>query len=116
MPDINIFLENRNKDKCWIDFRYKKLNDEYMYFRFPHYLADIVDESEFQRIEEKRIPIFIGLTADKYLPNIQDHFKSLEQGVLVAILYQYMTTTFKTGIQIGLYKNNKFSEISYLEA
>ncbi len=115
MSNFIRLLQNRQLDKCWTDTRFKKLDCNYQHFYFPQHLYDIVETEEFQRIEEKRIPLFLG-TQFGLFPDIQKHFSDGGNGILVGILCKSLLSGCVAGVKITYYRNNSFTELSFWKA
>ena len=105
-------LQNRYQDKSFSDIRFKRLADKYPHFYFPSHLYDIVGKEEFQIIEDKRFPIFVGHQFG-INPRIKDHFGDGKDGVLIAILNKSVLSGLVSGLKIVYYKNNQLNELAF---
>lgn len=112
MSYFNTMLSNIQQDGRWSDIRFKILPFQNNCFRFPEFLYDIVDESEYQRIEEKRLPLFIGSQFGIY-PQPEKYFADKKEPILVGILNKSMLSGLVAGLKISTYENNQFNKLSF---
>lgn len=106
-------LYNRQRDKCWLNVRFKIMEHQNHCFRFPEFLFDIVDEAEYHRIEEKRFPLFIGSQFGIH-PKPEKYFQDSKEPVLVGILAKSMLSGHVAGLKIAYYIDGQFTELSFL--
>ena len=112
MSYFNKMLYNIQQDGCWTDVRFKIMRYQNDCFRFPHSLYDIVNEEEYNQIEEKRFPLFISTQFGGY-PKPEKHFGGNKEPILVGILSKSQLSGLVYGLKISHYKDGKFTKISF---
>jgi hypothetical protein len=109
-------MENRPWTTCWIkkfkeeqkncQKRFKRLERGYPPFEFDESLIDIVDMEEFIKIEEFRIPIFVGSQFGIY-PRIEKMPEFFNGRKVIAILSKSLLSGHVSGLTIYQIEENE---------
>lgn len=117
-PWTKYWIKNFKNDQDHGQKVFKRLNKGYPPFEIDKALIDIVEFEEFIKIEEQRIPLFIGTQFGIY-PRIDDMPQLFNGEKLIAILHKSILSggVFRLSLyQIG--KNDKkfnYNKIGYYE-
>lgn len=98
-PWTKNWINNLRKDERFKDIRLKRLEKGYPPFEIDESLIDIVSAEEFVKIEEKRLPLFIGSQFGIHpeMNNIPDFFNGHK---LIAILGKSLLSGSVDGLSI----------------
>ena len=99
-----MWIKEFRKNKYYGDKRFKFSNTSQIHFNIDLNLIDLVDKDEFNLIEEKRIPLFIGTQFGIY-PRINDMPDFFNGEKTIAILGKSLLSGHVSGLQI--YKINE---------
>lgn len=100
--DSTKWLEHFNKNHKYSKLRFKKLDNGfcgYPPFDFDDKFLDVVDFDTFIKVEENRLPMFVGTQFGVYprLINLPDFY---EKNQIVAILGKSLLTGTVTGLSL----------------
>lgn len=98
-PWLTYWISNLQKDPIYSGIRFKKLENGYPPFVIEESLVDVVSKEEFVRIEERRLPLFIGSQFGIHpeMTKIPDFFNGHK---LVAILAKSLLSGMVDGVSI----------------
>lgn len=117
-PWTKYWIKNFINDQDYGQKRFKRLKKGYPRFEIDEAIIDIVEFEEFIKIEEQRIPLFIG-SQFGINPRIDEIPRFFNGEKLIAILNKSLLSGHVAGLslyQIGANdKKFKFNEICYYE-
>ena len=106
-PWTKYWLKNFKNDRYWGQKRFKRLENGYPHFEIDESLIDNVSFDDFIKIEEHRIPLFIG-SQFGINPRIDDMSEFFNGRKLVAILEKSLLSGQVYGLTIyGIEENVK---------
>lgn len=109
-PWTKYWIKNFKNDQDYGQFRFKRLNKDYPSFEIDEVIMDVVEFEEFMKIEEQRIPLFIGsqFGISPGIDNMPDFFNGRK---LIAILSKSLLSGHVNGLTLYQIEENekKFS-------
>lgn len=114
-PHCLYWVEILQNNNYWKDIRFKKLNVGYPKFVMYPALFDEVNLEDFLKLENNRIPFFIG-SQFGINPRLETVYSVDDENVLIAILCKSLLSSTVAGLKIySLKRNHELKEIIYFK-